>query len=967
MGDVWRFVLNPDRADPVRIYLPVVHIPDRFVLDTPVWAHNQEPNAHEVALFRIPINLTESLDQAELHIFADTRYEAWLDGVWIGRGPARFTSNYREYDIHPLELSEPGEHLLAILVQWAPETRRSESVRPMVQGHITGITPSGISYLLRSGSQWRALLSNAWNPDSALIHEWNLIGPTELLDLGLLDQNWLLPEYDDSAWIPAVTVNPYREIAGAVAGAIKYYPRSILFPINRPVNAIVLDAGLLSPGFSIREFPLGEQSSYNLPFQVTGTTVFTIETLAQASLPITGTVLLDGNQAVWQPAGTSRPDVFHATYNLDAGAHLLSFLPGAAENDTEQSLILAFSTANTSDLSAPLTQGEIAGRRLLLAEPVSSPGSVTVTTTQNLKLQGGVTADSVSALRLNTLPSYVVLDLGRTTYGRLVAQVHGSAGTVLDIGWDERLYPGTLRPLPYPGRLNQSWNQVDSWVLDGNVRSITTIDARAGRYILLAAWGTEPVWLEDIQIIEETYPLTQTGSFSSSDPLLDQIWQIGVTSVHANMVDAYMDPWRERGQWWGDAFVDDQVNKVAFGDASLLQRGILLMANTFENEGHAPGLAPQNQGQNLLDYTMLWVHSLSDYYERTGDTALLIDKFGTLCTFMIYLAGYENAETNLIDLPQTHWSETAYIESLGFHSRYGQSTAVNAMYYSTLLRAAEIADLLENATLRDAWQARATNVRSSVNSLLYLPDEQRYLTNIYQNTPYPPTPQAQAWALAYNLVPQGQRPAVTDALLELLSSDPSNPNVEIYGFYWVLEALGHTGHITEATDLIKDYYERLIQLGATTWWENFKAIGNYRNSLSHGWGSSPTWFLTTYLLGARQTGTNNWVVQPALEGVSYAAGILPLPQGALDVAWQIESCQDPGVRQAQIHLVAPAATSGQVILPTGISPLSITLDGRPITGQNTSPDLQIELQDISIFIEEGTHTLLLELACTHAP
>lgn len=66
-----------------------------------------------------------------MHIFADTRYEVWLDGVWVGRGPARFSKLRHEYDSLPLGTITPGEHLLAIQVQWSPNSRRSESSTPL--------------------------------------------------------------------------------------------------------------------------------------------------------------------------------------------------------------------------------------------------------------------------------------------------------------------------------------------------------------------------------------------------------------------------------------------------------------------------------------------------------------------------------------------------------------------------------------------------------------------------------------------------------------------------------------------------------------------------------------------------------------------------------------------------------------------------------------------------------------------
>ncbi|NJN43491.1 MAG: hypothetical protein HC806_01275 [Anaerolineae bacterium] len=200
------------------------------------------------------------------------------------------------------------------------------------------------------------------------------------------------------------------------------------------------------------------------------------------------------------------------------------------------------------------------GHRLLLAEPIPSGEVVQEISEKNL------------TLRIDQTPSYFVLELPRVTHGRLVGTVLGPAGTVIDIGWDEKLFAGT-RPLPFPGSLHPEWSQVDSWMLDGHARELTTIDSRTGRYILVAVWGKGPVEFQNLRVVEEQYPVSQVGDFVSSDEFLNRVWQVGADTAQLNMVDAYVDPWRERGQWWGDAYVVDRTNRVVFGEMELLRRG----------------------------------------------------------------------------------------------------------------------------------------------------------------------------------------------------------------------------------------------------------------------------------------------------------------------------------------------------------------------------------------------------------
>jgi alpha-L-rhamnosidase len=505
------------------------------------------------------------------------------------------------------------------------------------------------------------------------------------------------------------------------------------------------------------------------------------------------------------------------------------------------------------------------------------------------------------------------LDLGRTVHGRLTAEVEGQPGAILDIGWDERLTQDTQRPLPFPGSLYSPWNQVDSWILDGRARALTTIDARAGRYLLIAAWGNDPIRLKNIQIHEEHYPVVQVGSFHTSDALLNQIWQVGVETLLPNMLDSYVDtPWRERGQWWGDAYVANRINQVAFGDRQLVLRGLEYMANTMQTEP-APGLSPSNLGHHMLDYTMLWVHSLAEMIQILPDDqayALAANHYTILTRFMGHLESYENPASNLLELPDRHWSQNAYIDTFGRHSRIGQPTALNALYYGTLQQAALIADRVNDPLSATKWQEKAQQVKQNINAALFIPSEHRYLSNLYNGEPTGPSPHAQAWPLVYQIVPDEEIPRVADALLELVSTDPASPNINVFGMNWVLEALGKSGKIAEGIEVINQYYGYMLEKDATTWWELFSVYPNMSQSLSHSWGGAPTRFLTTYVLGISRTGPNTWQLYPGFNSVDSAQGTLPLQDGTLHVQWEKRACDE-----IIVNISSEKTSIGRLVVP----------------------------------------------------
>ena len=946
-----------------QVFLPLVQEENQTRIndDLPIWPHNLVSGQNEVSLFRYSFHLEGGLGDAELQIFADTRYEAWFDGVFIGRGPARFSRTTHEYDILPIGSLSPGDHLIAVLVQWAPNNRRSESQTPLLKAHVQGMTSRGVKVVASTGSGWKAIVSDAWNRDSVPVHSWGLIGPTELLDLRRLPSDWMDPTYDDGDWDVAVTIDPTKvnyqplmvplldifnntkvpelslekfKVSTVTGGVANYQPRTIPMLEDVEITPNVLDAGLLSPGFEIGEIDPIFSPEYSFTFTATAETSFTIKSLALPDEQTIQSISLDGQDLDWQNENPKLPDVYNTTLDLSAGGHILSFQEVPAEGET-----FSMSAQNIQWSDFPFEQGVNAGRRMLLSKPVSQSDQITV-----------VNEDSLNLL-FNNSPSYVVLDLGRTIQGRMTAQVSGASGTIIDIGWDERVLDGTLRPLPFPGSLHPQWDQTDSWVLDGTERTISTLDTRSGRFVLIEVWGTGAVSLSHIHIYEERYPVTQVGEFEASDLTLQEYWQLGVDTAYPNMTDAYADPWRERGQWWGDAYVVDHVNRAAFGDTSLLKRGLSFMAEAFY-QGKPTALAPNGVGNYMLDYGMLWVQSLSEYQSLTNDLPFIGLNYHVLREFMDFLTGYENPTSGLLDIPLGPWSQTVYIETRGADSRYGQSTAVNALYYSTLMKAAVLAELVGDQDNAQIWREKGIFIKGQINSLLYLPGEKRYLSSIFQGNPIFPSPHSQAWPLAYGVVPEDKVNDVASSLLDLISSDPSLPNIDIFGMYWVLDGLGKAGRISEALDLIKLYYGRLLNLGATTTWEVFNANQFFTQSLSHGWGSSPTWFLTRYLVGAERTGPDSWSVSPEFKGVDSVSGTLPLEHGSLQVQWAKNTC---GVFNLQV--TAPVESEGMVLIPASINPNQITLNGAVIwrIGDPSSRDIQVLKDGIHISIEGGIY------------
>lgn len=578
-----------------------------------------------------------------------------------------------------------------------------------------------------------------------------------------------------------------------------------------------------------------------------------------------------------------------------------------------------------------------------------------------------VTSSQGLTLTFHKAPAYAILDLGRVLHGRVVAEVVGPAGAIVDVGWDERLWHN--RPLPFPGSLHPEMNQVDSWRLDGSQRRLSTIDARAGRFLWISVWNAgQPVTLKNLRVLEEHYPVSYRGSFSSNEPMLDRIWQVGVDSLIPNMTDAYTDtPWRERGLWLGDAYVMFKINQVSFGDIALFRRSLKLMGDGIDVNGKPAAFVPGGSSVMILDFGMLWVQGLREYYQVSGDLDLLRTYYPALRRLMSYIGSYRSHSTGLLDIPVRHWSQSALIDWSNPYARYGQSVALNSMYYKTLQDAAFIAHVTDHVPDALSYSQTAEHLLQSMASLLFQPSLGLYAETILGGQVMPPSLHAQAWSISHHAVLPQHRKQMVNGLTSLISlesqdrlSVPSLRGVQPYGMYWLLKALGESGQIAEGIKVIKAYYGDLIQRGATNWWEVFFADQRPTASLSHGWGGSPTWFLSTYVLGGRQIDHERWLFQPALLPNFEVAGSLPLGEtGILHLSWKREGCQ-----RGQAEVESPQGYVGTVKLPLSVS--EVFFGDKVVWSQGRALDSRVSVRDDYLLIQpvpSGVHRLELRWDC----
>jgi len=131
--------------------------------------------------------------------------------------------------------------------------------------------------------------------------------------------------------------------------------------------------------------------------------------------------------------------------------------------------------------------------------------------------------------------------------------------------------------------------------------------------------------------------------------------------------------------------------------------------------------------------------------------------------------------------------------------------------------------------------------------------------------------------------------------------------------YYTLQALSKSGDTNDALNIICKYWGKMLEMGATTFWEDFDVnwakgatpitdivpeggidihgdFGNHcyvklRHSLCHGWASGPAPYLAANVLGIKpvEPGCKTVKFDPHIDGLDWARGTYPTPYGDIEV------------------------------------------------------------------------------------
>ena len=425
------------------------------------------------------------------------------------------------------------------------------------------------------------------------------------------------------------------------------------------------------------------------------------------------------------------------------------------------------------------------------------------------------------------------------------------------------------------------------------------------------------------------YPFDDTqSSFCSSDPVLDQIWDLCKYSMKAtSFCGVYVDGDRERIPYEADAYIN-QLSHYAVDREYTLARyshEYLLEHPTWPTEwkqhsvlmAWADWMATGNLESLVQHYDQLKAEKTLEHRARADG---LLDTKGL---------------RDIVDWPKG--------ERDGYDFR-DVNTVVNAFYYLTLVQMSEMAAALEKPADAEAYRAKAAGVKAAFHRVLFDGERGVYVDGDGSTHA---SLHANMMPLAFGLVPEEHQKSVVAFVAS------RGMACSVYGAQYLLEAFYECGRPDLALErmVAKDVrsWFNMIRVGSTitleAWDDRFKPNQDW----NHAWGAVPGNIIPRYLLGVRplEPGFKKVLIRPQPAGLAHASGTVPTIRGPVGVTIK----NAPGAFTLTVDL--PVNMTARVGLPQ-INPrsTSLWLDGNEVAA---------ELRDGVLYVDgigSGAHVLV---------
>ncbi|MBD1393386.1 alpha-L-rhamnosidase-related protein [Mucilaginibacter glaciei] len=459
-----------------------------------------------------------------------------------------------------------------------------------------------------------------------------------------------------------------------------------------------------------------------------------------------------------------------------------------------------------------------------------------------------------------------------------------------------------LRLFDKDGELN------NSYTTRNGLQNYTTYDTYGIKHFTIYTANGE-LKLNRLSVTERRYPFKRTGSFTSSDKMLNTLWDRLTRSLQILSEDAYDDcADRERVEWMDcdppafdvtrTAMQGPDLNgKKMYADARLLKEMLRRTALTQTPDGRVKAHTASDRWDihgYMEDRTCDWVEGARRYYETTGDKAFIKELWVPITRQLNWFLARRTVR-GLVKARE--WE----VSTNPLRYQVCEGTGLNAFIYKALADAAYLGIVIGKNKEATFLANAATKLRVAINKHLwdkskgtyysgYMDDEAaakklfaaQHMNISIKDGYAEPTFEAAVFAVDQAVVPAAR----LDSVKQFMKGKWDKPYCFMTYYYSFKQMYAENKVKTDekVLDMIRERWQPALDYDWQTAWEHYFEEG----SKVHIYGIHPAYFLSSYVLGVRPDGpvwTKKIVIEPHLGDLKYASGNVGTEFGNVAVAW----------------------------------------------------------------------------------
>ncbi len=421
----------------------------------------------------------------------------------------------------------------------------------------------------------------------------------------------------------------------------------------------------------------------------------------------------------------------------------------------------------------------------------------------------------------------------------------------------------------------------DQFLPDGGEhRLFRSLWWRTYRYLQVdVATQSEPVVLEDLRAVFTAYPFVMRAQFSSDNPELENMWEVGWRTARLCAHETYMDcPYYEQLQYVGDTRIQALISLYLTGDERLMKNAIETLDESRTPEGLTQSRYPSWLPQYIPPFSLFWIDTMHDLWWYHGDVEFLR---GYLPGVRNVLEWFESRLSPSSLLGRMEWWNfvdwvDAFDDGVPPQEKDGQSSILSLQFVAGLRAAADLEAAFGSAREAARDRALASKIAAAVYQACW--DPARHLV---ADTPARKhfTQHANILAVLEDVIPPADQVAVMKTVLR----DASLTQASYYFRVYLFRAMKKTGLADQYLDQLGPW-RQMLALGLTTWAETPEPT----RSDCHAWSAHPNFDLLATVAGIEPAaaGFHEVEIRPHLGSLQQLKVLLPHPQGEIRVTYE---------------------------------------------------------------------------------